>query len=510
MIGYWTFTHPSLNTLKTDCILDFLPYLVSEHKLKEVTIMTFTYRSIVCALTLFVVLHVTAKPHTLPDGVYAEIKTNKGLITARLFYKKAPVTVSNFVGLAEGMIEYDLGKNKPFYDGLKFHRVIKNFMIQTGCPQGTGMGGPGYSFKDEFGPNLLHSKGGILSMANSGPGTNGSQFFITHVATPHLNRKHSVFGEVVTGMNVVNSIAKGDVIESLTIVRVGTAAKAFTVTDDSFKKMIGAKKVTPEEVVAQIKKKHPKLKESEDGMMIEVLTEGTGDAIQKGDLVSLHMAGGQYGGRPLTDTRRARRPYSFVIGSASVPLKGWTSGLIGAKKGEKRLMIIPPDLGFGKRGLPQARIPGGAYLSFTAEILTITSKATIEKETADAKAKAVAIIKTKYPTAITDESGYSYVITQDGTGEKPKKGQRVMMHYTGMLLDGTVFDSSHKRNQPISVTLGVGRVIKGWDLAIVDMKVGEKRTLILPSDLAYGYAGSPPKIPKLAYLIFDVELMSIM
>jgi peptidyl-prolyl cis-trans isomerase A (cyclophilin A) len=139
----------------------------------------------------------------------AILKTNRGDITINLFPNHAPQTVDNFVGLAQGTKEYDAGNGKtgPFYDGLIFHRVIPNFMIQGGCPEGSGRGGPGYKFADEFHPSLKHSKPGLLSMANAGPNTNGSQFFVTVAATPWLDNKHSIFGEVVEGYDVVEKIS---------------------------------------------------------------------------------------------------------------------------------------------------------------------------------------------------------------------------------------------------------------------------------------------------------------
>ena len=177
-------------------------------------------------------ISLTASAGTLADGLYAKMQTSKGEIVLRLFYKRAPLTVSNFVGLAEGSKEWkdpvtSKARKTRYYDGLSFHRVIKDFMIQGGDPLGTGTGGPGYTFQDEFHPELKHSKAGILSMANAGADTNGSQFFITHVPTPHLDNKHSVFGEVVEGMKVVNDIVKGDLINTVTIIRKGESAKSF-------------------------------------------------------------------------------------------------------------------------------------------------------------------------------------------------------------------------------------------------------------------------------------------
>jgi len=200
-----------------------------------------------CALTLTVTSAQTknAKPkQVVEEGIFAEIFTNKGNIKLQLEFQKTPVTVANFITLAEGTNTFVTNdrKGKPFYNGLKFHRVIANFMIQGGCPLGNGSGDPGYKFKDEFDPSLRHDKPGILSMANSGPTTNGSQFFITHKDTQWLNDKHSIFGHVVVGQNVVDAIAQDDVIEKIVITRKGKLAKSF----DAVKVFSEYMKIKPE------------------------------------------------------------------------------------------------------------------------------------------------------------------------------------------------------------------------------------------------------------------------
>src|SRR6266581_910906 len=188
----------------------------------------------------------TAAEKSLPDGLYANMETSKGKIVLQLEFEKVPLTVANFVGLAEGTKYYAKApgepvkkQDKPFYDGLKFHRVIPNFMIQGGDPQGNGTGGPGYRFRDEFDPSLRHTGPGILSMANSGPRSNGSQFFITHKATPWLDDRHTIFGHVVEGQDVVNAIARGDTIKTIKILRMGEKAKKFKGDEEEFQKLAG-------------------------------------------------------------------------------------------------------------------------------------------------------------------------------------------------------------------------------------------------------------------------------
>ncbi len=309
----------------------------------------------------------------LSDGLYAEIKTNKGEIILNLEYEKAPMTVSNFVGLAEGALNRE-DEDEPFYNGLNFHRVIDNFMIQGGCPLGTGTGGPGYSFPDEFDSSLRHDTPGVLSMANSGPATNGSQFFITHVETPWLNDKHTVFGKVVGNMDVVNSIEQGDRIESVTILRKGAAAEAFSVTKDSFENMVeeagsaSAKKAKKEAegVVKEIENRYPDAVKTKSGLRYVVISEGSGDSSPSmGTKVTVHYAGTLLNGQEFDSSIKRGEPAEFAIGQV---IEGWNEALQTMKKGEKRTLIIPPELGYGKKGYPGV-IPPDSFLIFDVELI---------------------------------------------------------------------------------------------------------------------------------------------
>ena len=308
------------------------------------------------------------------DGVFAIMETSKGSIVLELFYDKTPLTVINFAGLSEGTL--DAAKGKPFYDGLTFHRVIEDFMIQGGDPEGTGRGGPGYRFADECLPELTFDKPGYLAMANAGPGTNGSQFFITHVPTDWLNGKHTIFGQVVNAESqaVVNKVAQGDKIVKVTIVRQGADAEKFTATQADFDKAAAEAK-----------------------------------------------------------TRAAE-----------------------AKKA--------------------------------------------------ANAKKIAEVEKKFPGYNVDENGIYWKTTKEGNGPKIGGRKNVACDYKGYLVDGTVFDQSAGRG-PLEFVTDGGQMIPGFDIMVQDMKVGEKRTIVVPSDLAYGDRGYPGVIPGGAYIAFDINLV---
>ena len=309
----------------------------------------------------------------LQEGLYAKIHTDKGSITLSLHYTQAPMTVSNFVGLAEGTLNLK-EPGKPYYNGLVFHRVINDFMIQTGCPQGTGTGGPGYTFPDEFCDDLKHTGPGILSMANAGPGTNGSQFFITHVPTPWLDGKHSVFGAVVDGMDVVNAIEQGDAMKSVEIIRIGEEAKSLAVTKESVSEAVvkaqSIEKKRKEKLSAELERelqnRWPNAIKTPSGLRYVVLTEGDGKASpKKGTSVTVHYTGMLLDGRIFDSSVRRGEPAQFAIGQV---IEGWNEALVSMTKGEKRTLIIPPDLGYGRQGYPGV-IPPNSYLIFDVELI---------------------------------------------------------------------------------------------------------------------------------------------
>jgi FKBP-type peptidyl-prolyl cis-trans isomerase len=307
----------------------------------------------------------------MKDGLYAKFSTPKGSILLSLTFSETPGTVGNFVGLAEGTIKNDVKEEgTPYYDGLKFHRVIEDFMIQGGCPQGSGVGGPGYQFNDEFHPELKHDKPGILSMANAGPGTNGSQFFITHIATPWLDGKHTVFGSVVEGQDVVDSIAQNDKIDSLEIIRVGAEAEAFNAVEafENFEanrlKLIEEQKKAQAEALKEVTEGFD---QTDSGLFYKIETEGSGAKPTQGQNVSVHYKGSLLDGTVFDSSYNRNAPIDFALGVGQV-IKGWDEGIALLSKGSKAIFIIPSDLGYGSAGAGGV-IPPDATLKFEVELV---------------------------------------------------------------------------------------------------------------------------------------------
>jgi len=309
----------------------------------------------------------------MENGIYAKFNTAKGSILVKLTHELTPGTVGNFVALAEGNME---NKIKPqgvkFYDGLKFHRVIPDFMIQGGCPQGTGTGDPGYKFDDEFHPDLRHDAPGVLSMANSGPGSNGSQFFITHIATPWLDNKHTVFGNVVEGQDVVDAIAQGDFLESVEIIRVGEEAKNWNAIE-AFVGLKGARLKRAEALKAESEAKMEKLaagfEKTESGLRYQFIQKGDGKQAEAGKTVSVHYEGSLENGKVFDSSYPRKKPIEFKLGVGQV-IEGWDEGIALLKVGDKARFVIPSDLGYGPAGAGGA-IPPNATLIFDVELMDV-------------------------------------------------------------------------------------------------------------------------------------------
>lgn len=309
----------------------------------------------------------------MENGLYAKFNTIKGSILIKLTHDLTPGTVGNFVALAEGNLE---NKVKPqgtkYYDGLKFHRVIQDFMIQGGCPQGTGTGGPGYSFDDEFHPTLRHSVAGVLSMANSGPASNGSQFYITQLPTEWLDNKHTVFGYVVEGQDIVYAIAQNDVLETLEIIRVGDAAQkwnaveAFRTFEGSRVKREAAERDASEAKMEQLAAGFEK---TESGLRYKMIHKGDGKKAENGKTVSVHYTGQLEDGKVFDSSIPRKKPIEFTLGRGNV-IEGWDEGIALLQVGDKARFVIPSHLGYGSRGAGGA-IPPDATLIFDVELLDV-------------------------------------------------------------------------------------------------------------------------------------------
>lgn len=309
----------------------------------------------------------------MEEGIYAKFNTNKGEILVKLTHEKTPGTVGNFVALAEGNKENSAkSKGEPFYNGLKFHRVIPDFMVQGGCPQGIGTGDAGYKFDDEFHPDLKHDAPGVLSMANSGPGTNGSQFFITHVPTPWLDNKHTVFGKVVAGQDVIDAIEQDDIIESLEIVRVGEeaknwdAVKAYENFNSSGEARLAAEKAKQD---AELDKVAAGFESTASGLRYKMIQKGNGAKAEKGKQVSVHYEGSLLSGDVFDSSYKRNSPIDFQLGIGQV-IPGWDEGISLLKVGDKARFVIPSDLAYGSAGAGGV-IPPNATLIFDVELMKV-------------------------------------------------------------------------------------------------------------------------------------------
>lgn len=307
----------------------------------------------------------------MQDGIYAKFNTTKGAILIQLTADKTPGTVGNFVALAEGNLENTAKpQGQPYYDGLLFHRVIPDFMIQGGCPLGTGTGDPGYKFDDEFHVDLKHDGPGVLSMANAGPGTNGSQFFITHVATPWLDNKHTVFGTVVEGQDIVDAIAQGDTIDSLEILRVGEEAEKWNAVE-AFRSFEGAREKRIAEQKAAIEKELEELaagfEKTASGLRYQIIQKGEGAQAQSGQQVKVHYEGSLADGQVFDSSYKRNEPIAFQVGVGQV-IPGWDEGIQLLHIGDKARFVIPSDLGYGAAGAGGV-IPPNATLIFDVELV---------------------------------------------------------------------------------------------------------------------------------------------
>jgi peptidyl-prolyl cis-trans isomerase A (cyclophilin A) len=309
----------------------------------------------------------------MENGIYAKFNTGKGSILVKLTHDLTPGTVGNFVALAEGNME---NKVKPqgqkFYDGLTFHRVIPDFMIQGGCPKGTGTGDPGYKFDDEFHPSLKHDRPGVLAMANSGPASNGSQFYITHVPTSWLDGKHTVFGHVIEGQDVVDAVAQGDNLDSVEIIRVGEEAQNWNAIE-AFVGLKGARLKRDAALKAESEAKMEQLAagfdKTDSGLRYKMIQKGDGKRAEAGKTVAVHYEGSLENGKVFDSSYPRKKPIEFRLGQGQV-IEGWDEGIALLQVGDKARFVIPSDLAYGPSGAGGV-IPPHATLIFDVELMEV-------------------------------------------------------------------------------------------------------------------------------------------
>jgi peptidylprolyl isomerase len=325
------------------------------------------------AVLLIALLSLWLQQPSLPDGLYADLKTNKGSILLQLEYEKTPMSVANFVGLAEGTIDNKaLPLGTPFFDGTVFHRVVPGHVIQAGQAKAE-VKAPGYTFPNEIDPSLSHNRAGMLGMANGGPHTNSSQFYITLGDRSYLDGNYTVFGHVVRGMDVVNAIVQGDVVETVRIVRVGKAATAFKADTASFQKMADAARARVRQAdeqkardeAAQIQRQWPGTVASTKGAKYTVLHAGTGDAPQSGSTIKVTYTGHYLNGTAFSSSADEGRPvpgtqaetFDYEIGKTKTT-PALDEAIAAMHLGERRLVIAQGALAYGTAGFYAKEEPG--------------------------------------------------------------------------------------------------------------------------------------------------------
>jgi cyclophilin family peptidyl-prolyl cis-trans isomerase/FKBP-type peptidyl-prolyl cis-trans isomerase len=488
------------------------------------------------------------KKPKLEKGMYAEFNTTKGVILCKLEFEKTPMTVANFVGLAEGDFSVDTTQyTDRFYDGVKFHRVIADFMIQGGDPLGSGAGGPDHRFYDETRKDLTHSGPGILSMANSDPRnskrpydntgmTNGSQFFITHKETPHLDGLHTVFGHVIQGQDVVNAITQGDTILSLNIIRKGKIAKKWNQTEvfaagmkaaeanifnlylSEGKRFIAEKNFTLGKQLLEMAQKL-----NADNTELDSLLAGIDDLIHADNITKaeematngdLNGALGLYKDAVIYEPDnnklkiRVRELETLLVrenitkGDELVKggdFKGAIALYESAIQSEPSNSALITKINETKKLLAQEEALNAAYIE----------KVSAMKNDDFIKFMYSEVIK-DHPKAELSETGLVLLIESEGLGKKASKGDKLSVHYRGSFRrGGKKFDSSYDRGQPMSFTFLQQRMIPGFEEGLQKLGKGGKATIIIPYFQAYGDKGRPGAIPPYSDLVFDLEIVDL-